>query len=120
MTRAAVLESPRRFVIVARATPVPGRGEARVRVAATAVCHTDLAIYAGHHPGVRYPVVPGHEAAGVVEAVGPECRIAVGTRVVINPIIAFGGPDCSAASSTARSPSTWCCPSAICTLFPNR
>jgi (R,R)-butanediol dehydrogenase/meso-butanediol dehydrogenase/diacetyl reductase len=94
MTRAAVLESPRRLAIAARATPVPARGEALVRIAATAVCHTDLAIYAGHHPGVRYPVVLGHEAVGVVEAVGPDCRIAAGTRVVINPIIACGACDC--------------------------
>ena len=65
-----------------------------MRVAATAVCHTDLAIYRGAHPGVRYPVVLGHEAAGVVEAVGGDTRIAVGTRVVINPIIACGACDC--------------------------
>ena len=65
-----------------------------VRVAATAVCHTDLSIYTGHHPGVRYPVVLGHEAAGVVESVGEDTRVAIGARVVINPIIACGGCDC--------------------------
>ncbi len=94
LTRAAVLEAPRRFQVAARARPVAGRGEAVVRVAATAVCHTDLAIYTGRHPGVHYPVVLGHEAAGVVEAVGPDARVAVGTRVVINPIIACGACDC--------------------------
>ena len=93
-TRAAVLAEPRRFEIADQPTPRPGRGEALVRVAATAVCHTDLAIYTGRHPGVRYPVVLGHEAAGVVEAVGADVRIAVGTRVVINPIIACGACDC--------------------------
>src|SRR5207247_2004729 len=93
-TRAAVLEAPRRFQVAARARPVAGRGEAVVRVAATAVCHTDLAIYTGRHPGVHYPVVLGHEAAGVVEAVGPDTHVAVGTRVVINPIIACGACDC--------------------------
>jgi 2-desacetyl-2-hydroxyethyl bacteriochlorophyllide A dehydrogenase len=96
LTRAAVLTEPRRFTLATRARSTPGRGEALVRVAATAVCHTDLAIYTGSHPGVRYPVVPGHEAAGVVEAVGPDCRVAVGTRVVINPIIACGACDCCA------------------------
>jgi 2-desacetyl-2-hydroxyethyl bacteriochlorophyllide A dehydrogenase len=93
-TRAAVLAEPRRFEIADGPTPRPARGEALVRVAATAVCHTDLAIYTGRHPGVRYPVVLGHEAAGVVEAVGADTRIAVGTRVVINPIIACGACDC--------------------------
>jgi 2-desacetyl-2-hydroxyethyl bacteriochlorophyllide A dehydrogenase len=94
MTRAAVLEAPRRFAVTEQATPRPARGEAVVRVAATAVCHTDLSIYAGHHPGVRYPVVLGHEAAGVVEATGPETSVPVGARVVINPIIACGACDC--------------------------
>ncbi|HEU5320587.1 MAG TPA: alcohol dehydrogenase catalytic domain-containing protein [Methylomirabilota bacterium] len=94
VTRAAVLAAPRRFEVAARAAPRPGPGEAVVRVVATAVCHTDLAIYTGQHPGVRYPVVPGHEAAGVVEAVGPGTRVAVGARVVVNPIIACGSCDC--------------------------
>ena len=94
MTRAAVLEAPRRFEVAERPKPLPGPGEAVVRVAATAVCHTDLAIYTGRHPGVRYPVVLGHEAVGIVEAVGTDSRIGVGTRVVINPIIACGACDC--------------------------
>ena len=94
MTRAAVLEGPQRFQIVRHVAARPGRGEAVVRIAATAVCHTDLAIYAGQHPGVRYPVVLGHEAAGVVEEAGADTRIAIGTRVVVNPIIACGFCDC--------------------------
>jgi 2-desacetyl-2-hydroxyethyl bacteriochlorophyllide A dehydrogenase len=92
--RAAVLTQPRRLEISERELPRPGPGEAVVRVGATAVCHTDLAIYTGQHPGVRYPVVLGHEAAGVVEAVGPGARIASGTRVVINPVISCGTCDC--------------------------
>src|SRR2546428_320841 len=94
MMRTAVLQAPRRFEVAERPTPRPGRGAALVRVAATAVCHTDLSIYTGQHPGVRYPVVLGHEATGVVEAVGPDVRIPVGARVVINPIIACGACDC--------------------------
>ena len=91
MTRAAVLSAPRRFSLEERRTPTPGRGEAVVRTAATAVCHTDLAIYTGQHPGVRYPVVMGHEATGVVESVGPDTsRVRLGQRVIINPIIACG------------------------------
>ena len=69
--------------------PAPGRGEAVVRVAATAVCHTDLSIYTGAHPGVRYPVVMGHEATGVVETVGASVtRVRPGQRVLVNTIIA--------------------------------
>lgn len=97
VTRAAVLEAPRRLALRARPKPVPGPGEVLVRVAATAICHTDLEIYTGRHPGVRYPVVMGHEATGVVDAVGPDvARVEVGQRVVINPIIACGACDCCA------------------------
>jgi 2-desacetyl-2-hydroxyethyl bacteriochlorophyllide A dehydrogenase len=91
---AAVLTAPRRFALQARPTPAPGRGEAMVRTAATAVCHTDLSIYTGHHPGVRYPVVMGHESTGVVEWLGTDAsRVTVGQRVIIDPIITCGACD---------------------------
>src|SRR5437879_7070607 len=94
-SRAAVLQAPHRFALVDRAVPVPERGDVVVRVAATAVCHTDLAIYTGDHVGVRYPRVMGHEATGVVEAVGADVRrLSAGQRVVIDPIIACGSCDC--------------------------
>lgn len=55
LTRAAVLEAPRRLALVERPKPTPGRGEVLVRTAATAICHTDLEIYSGQHPGVTLP-----------------------------------------------------------------
>jgi 2-desacetyl-2-hydroxyethyl bacteriochlorophyllide A dehydrogenase len=91
---AALLTAPRRFALQERPTPAPGRGEAMVRTAATAVCHTDLSIYTGHHPGVRYPVVMGHESTGVVEWLGTDAsRVTVGQRVIIDPIITCGACD---------------------------
>jgi len=93
-TRTAVLEAPRRFAVVNRPTPVAAADEVLVRIAATAVCHTDLSIYTGDHPGVRYPVVMGHESTGVVDAVGPEVAgLASGQPVIINPIISCGRCD---------------------------
>src|SRR5262245_32467514 len=94
MTRAAVLEAPRRLEVAERPKPEPGRGEVVVRIVATSVCNTDLAIYTGRHVGVRYPVVLGHEATGIVETVGPDAHVPVGTRIVINPIIACASCDC--------------------------
>jgi 2-desacetyl-2-hydroxyethyl bacteriochlorophyllide A dehydrogenase len=92
--RAAVLDAPRRFQIAARPAPAAGDGEVVVRIAATAVCHTDLAIYTGEHPGVRYPVVLGHEATGVVETIGTSVHgLVAGQHVIINPIIACGHCD---------------------------
>ena len=68
--------------------------EVVVRTAATAVCHTDLAIYTGEHPGVRYPVVMGHESTGVVDSVGSGVvGLAPGQPVIINPIISCGHCD---------------------------
>ncbi len=96
-TRTAVLEAPRRFELIDRPRPVAEPGEVVVRIAATAVCHTDLEIYTGRHPGVRYPVVMGHEATGVVEAIGGDVRgLKPGAHVLINPIIACGRCDCCA------------------------
>ncbi len=94
-SRTAVLEAPHRFGIVDRPMPVAGPGEVVVRTAATAVCHTDLAIYTGEHPGVRYPVVMGHEATGTVETTGPGVTgLKPGQPVLINPIISCGHCDC--------------------------
>jgi len=52
--------------------PGPGPGEALVRVAYCGICGSDREVFAGTRPAefVRYPVVPGHEWSGTVEAVG--------------------------------------------------
>ncbi len=47
----------------------PGEGEVKVRLVATAVCHSDIHCISGELPG-RLPGVPGHESAGWVEEVG--------------------------------------------------
>jgi len=74
--------------------PVAAPGEVVVRTAATAVCHTDLAIYTGEHPGVKYPVVMGHESTGVVDSIGPDVAgLQPGQPVIINPIISCGHCD---------------------------
>jgi propanol-preferring alcohol dehydrogenase len=48
----------------------PGPGEVRVRVTACGVCRTDLHVLDGELPGIKYPIVPGHEIVGRVEALG--------------------------------------------------
>jgi 2-desacetyl-2-hydroxyethyl bacteriochlorophyllide A dehydrogenase len=93
----AVLQSPRHLDIVERSQPEPGPGEVVVRSGATAVCHTDLALYTGHHPGVRYPIVMGHESTGTIAAVGEGVTgLEAGQNVIINPIMACGHCDCCA------------------------
>jgi S-(hydroxymethyl)glutathione dehydrogenase / alcohol dehydrogenase len=48
----------------------PGPGEVRVKIEATALCHTDAYTLDGDDPEGLFPCVLGHEAAGVVESVG--------------------------------------------------
>ncbi len=73
------------------AEPVAGPGEAVVRVHAAALNHRDLFIRRGQYAGLRFPVVPGSDGAGVVSALGAGVdRVAVGDRVVINPGLAWG------------------------------
>jgi alcohol dehydrogenase/propanol-preferring alcohol dehydrogenase len=72
-----------------RDVPEPGPGEVRVKVQACGICHSDVVVKDGLLPGVRYPAVPGHEIAGVIDAVGPGVvGWTAGTRVGVGW---FGG-----------------------------
>src|SRR5262245_25177714 len=72
------------FQIVERPIPEPGPGSVRIRVDACGVCHSDSVTKEGSVP-IQYPRVPGHEVAGVIDAVGsgtarwtPGQRVGVG------------------------------------------
>ena len=56
--------------MVEREIPTPGPGMVRVRVEANGICHSDVLTKEGLMPGIEYPRVPGHEVAGVLDAVG--------------------------------------------------
>ena len=64
--------------------PEPTAGQALVRISAAGVCHSDLHLAKGDWMGVTTPQL-GHEAIGVVEALGPgaEADVAVGQRVIL-------------------------------------
>jgi Zn-dependent alcohol dehydrogenase len=67
-----------------------GAGQIRVRVAACAVCHSDIYSMQGAWGGTL-PAVYGHEAAGVVESVGPQVtRFRPGDRVVVTLLRSCG------------------------------
>ncbi len=68
-----------------RPVPEPGPGEALVRIEACGVCGSDVFLQdGGFGPGVRMPVVPGHEPAGRVTAVGPDVTaVAPGDQVAV-------------------------------------
>jgi D-arabinose 1-dehydrogenase-like Zn-dependent alcohol dehydrogenase len=70
------------FQLVEKQFPDPGPGHVRIRVQACGVCHSDSLTKEGMWPGLQFPRVPGHEVAGVLDAVGPDVPVfKVGQRV---------------------------------------
>ena len=56
--------------IVEREIPEPAQGSVRIKIEACGICHSDSVTKEGIWPGIRFPRVPGHEIAGVIDAVG--------------------------------------------------
>ena len=81
---AAVLKDFNELVLEDIPTPEPGPGEALVRVKACGICATDFKAIRGIRRNVTFPLIAGHEPAGVVAAVGPGVsEFAVGDEVVV-------------------------------------
>ena len=94
--RAAVFPRPEASEVMEREDLLPGEGEVVVRVEACGVCGTDAHIYRGEFPA-RFPLVAGHEFAGVVERTGPGvASLRVG------------------AASAGRAGAAWCICAATC------
>ena len=74
--------------------PAPGPGEVLLKLGAGGICGSDLHYYFEGRNGsfiVREPLIPGHEASGVVEAIGPGVtRVRKGDNVAISPSHACG------------------------------
>ncbi len=65
-----------------RPDPAPAPGEVRIKVSACGVCRTDLHVVDGELPDISYPIIPGHEVVGRVEALGAGVsELKIGTRV---------------------------------------
>ena len=65
-----------------RDDPTPGPGAVRIRVSACGVCRTDLHVVDGELPDINYPIIPGHEVVGRVDALGPGVTaVKIGERV---------------------------------------
>jgi L-idonate 5-dehydrogenase len=75
-------------------TPAPGPGEVLLKLGAGGICGSDLHYYFEGRNGsfvVREPLIPGHEASAVVEAVGPGVtRVKKGDKVAVSPSHACG------------------------------
>ena len=85
MTRGLVYAAPGARPVVEEITlDAPGSREVQVRVEACGVCHSDLHVVETEGWGMPFPILLGHEGAGIVEEVGPDVTmVAPGDRVVI-------------------------------------
>jgi len=85
-------------------TPKPKGSQVLVKVLASGVCHSDIHLWEGGYEGpggqflkttdrgVKYPVTPGHEIAGTIEAIGEEseCLFAKGDKILVYPWVGDG------------------------------
>jgi NADPH2:quinone reductase len=95
--RAVIIDKPGEIRVGSVTDPTPGPEDLIIRVGACGICGTDLHIAQGEFPPTPYPIVPGHEFAGEVVAVGTALqrsgaaqKFAVGTRVAVDPSIFCG------------------------------
>lgn len=87
------------FQLVEKEIPAPYRGSVRVKVQSCGICHSDSFTKEGLFPGIQYPRVPGHEIAGVIDALGEEAGDwKVGQRVGIG----WHGGQCKICPSCRR------------------
>jgi NADPH2:quinone reductase len=100
--RAVVIDAPGSIRVDSVPDPTLRPDEVLVRVGACGICGTDLHIIDGDSPLARYPIIPGHELAGEVVAVGSEVaqrngkegvNITVGSRIAIEPNLYCGHCD---------------------------
>ena len=83
---AAVLKDFNKLVLEEVPQPVPGMGEVVVRIKSCGFCATDYKAIKGMRRNVTFPLIPGHEPAGVIAAVGPGVQhLHAGDEVVIQP-----------------------------------
>jgi len=95
--RAVIIDKPGEIRVGSVTDPTPGPEDLIIRVGACGICGTDLHIAQGEFPPTPYPIVPGHEFAGEVVAVGTALqrsgaaqKFAVGARVAVDPSIFCG------------------------------
>jgi D-arabinose 1-dehydrogenase-like Zn-dependent alcohol dehydrogenase len=82
MKAAQISKAGGNWELVERNIPEPGVGQVRVKVQACGICHSDALVKEGLWPGLQYPRVPGHEVAGLVDAVGDNVTAwTIGQRV---------------------------------------
>jgi 2-desacetyl-2-hydroxyethyl bacteriochlorophyllide A dehydrogenase len=92
--RAIVFSGPGQFSLEEVPDPVPGPRDVVVRVEAVGICGTDIHVLDGEFAPTVFPIIPGHETSGLVEAVGDEVtELSPADRVSVDPTLTCG--ECS-------------------------
>ena len=90
--KAVKIEKPWEVDVVAMEKPVPGPGEALIKVVSAGICGSDIGAFRGTNGLVSYPRVIGHELAGIIESI-PEDNpkgFKVGDKVIVDPYLYCG------------------------------
>lgn len=91
--KAVVIDGPGQVRLGELEMPTPGADDVLIRARAAGICGSDVELYQGTRPVgyYRYPVIPGHEWAGEIAALGEQVRgLAVGDRVVVEGFLNCG------------------------------
>ncbi len=105
MRAARVRDAKGPFELVDREIPEPDAGQVRIKVQASGICHSDSLTKEGLWPGIQYPRVPGHEVAGVIDAIGRSVAVwKAGDRVGVG----WHGGHCGYCESCRRGDFVTC------------
>lgn len=93
------------FELVEREIPKPTPGTVRIKIQACGICHSDTFVKDGSFPNIQYPRVPGHEIAGVIDAIGDGVKDwSVGQRVGVG----WYGGHCNSCEACRRGEFVLC------------
>jgi len=89
--KAFLATAPLTLELVERPIPIPAANEVMVKTKAVGICGSDIHLFRGDHPYTTYPMIFGHEASGIIEAVGDAVnKFELGEHVVLEPLIPCG------------------------------
>lgn len=96
------------FEIVDRDIPEPGPTQVRIKVQACGICHSDSITKEGLFPGILYPRVPGHEIAGIIDAIGKDIATSTEWKVGQRVAVGWHGGHCGHCESCRRGDFVTC------------
>ena len=87
-SKAVIFSEPNKVTITDVDEPFVGDNDVLIQVKSSGICHTDYEILRGNYGSNSFPLIPGHEFAGMIAKVGSNVKdFKVGDRVVVDPNI---------------------------------